>query len=253
MPQQHKSKLSFMFGAVVVSLLVLLLCSVPAMADAEEGPCKGLKPFNNIDELLYQFYINLDSDCLFETPAEELEKIWDTKILSFYKNDHVALRNLARRGYDLAKLRKVFSAEQYTGSVDENFVLTPHIFEMKPYNSERDAFYIEVVKSDEFHIESFIIRMTREYEEKEGTLFIDDDYPEGFPTPLKAISGIDYYCHHGNGCSRRSGKYFDNDQYYYYWLSLNETGVILLRGEFGFVRSVEIHRQIPDFLREKNR
>lgn len=52
----------------------------PALTEIKSTPCQGLRPFKNIDELLYQFYINLDSDCLFTTPVEELERIWQIDI-----------------------------------------------------------------------------------------------------------------------------------------------------------------------------
>ena len=77
---------------ILLPAMVCLILAAPANVFAEEGvvadpkaataPCKGLKPYNNLDELLYQFYINLDSDCLFKMPVAELEKTWDIKILS---------------------------------------------------------------------------------------------------------------------------------------------------------------------------
>ena len=78
--------------------------------------CKSLKPFDNIDELLYQFYINLDSDCLFTTPLAELEKAWDIKIDSQERID--------------------------AGQYDIND------FYKKPYKSEKDAFYVKASRGE---------------------------------------------------------------------------------------------------------
>lgn len=82
----------FKLGGMLLLTVILSLCSIPvveaveeklpAAAEPQTAPCKGLKPYNNLDELLYQFYINLDSECLFEMKVEDLEKAWGVKILN---------------------------------------------------------------------------------------------------------------------------------------------------------------------------
>jgi len=119
----------------------LALCAVQAAAaeevvsDPKTAPCKGLKPYNNLDELLYQFYINLESDCLFEMPTAELEEAWDVKILD----------------------KERAKSENY-------YPLSETEFYNKPYKSERDAFYIE--KGTWFYI-----KITKEYYDRYGSLF----------------------------------------------------------------------------------
>lgn len=130
--------------------MVLLSSSFIAIAGDQEAatitatdivPCKGLKPFNDVFDLLDQFYQNRDSDCLFNMPVEELEKIWDTIILT----------------EERAK-PKVY------------YPLSEAEFYNKPYQSEKDSFYIE--KPNKW---SFFIKVTKEYWEKYGTLYSQKD------------------------------------------------------------------------------
>lgn len=60
------------------------------------APCRGLKPYKDIEDLLYQIYINLDSDCLFVMPIQELDEIWDTDIwgIDFQKKTKKTLEEL---------------------------------------------------------------------------------------------------------------------------------------------------------------
>jgi len=131
------------------------------VGDISAAPCKGLQPFNNLDELLYQFYINLESDCLFEMPAAELEKIWDIKILD----------------KELAKPKNYYP-------------LSENEFYNKPYKSEKDAFYVELVHYSDDEIDSladyksiFRLKMTKKYFEEHGTFFSDEKLPALLPKP----------------------------------------------------------------------
>ncbi|WP_143325945.1 hypothetical protein [Vandammella animalimorsus] len=76
---------------IVLSAGVLLVAAcasqaqpVPAPEKASEAmkqaACKNLAPIKDIDDLLYQMYSNLDSQCLFEMPTSELEEIWGIRI-----------------------------------------------------------------------------------------------------------------------------------------------------------------------------
>ena len=162
----RKTKGSFKFAGSLLLMAAWLLCAVPALAEGEETasdfastPCNGLKPFNNLDELLYQFYINLDSDCLFEMPVSKLEKIWDIKILSKER----------AQGYEYSELR--MSAE----------------FANKPYKSEKDAFYVKVVKGqnpEKPNSLQFWIVITKEYSKEHATLFPDGKFPKLLPKPI---------------------------------------------------------------------
>lgn len=129
---------------------------------SEKPPCRGLKPINNLDELLYQIYINLDSDCLYDMSASELEKIWDIKILSSERAE----------GYAKAELR---------GSSE---------FREKPYGSEKDAFFVEIDHSSAGPANIFEIKITTEYGKKYGSLFPDGRFPKYLPEPAAIVSNI---------------------------------------------------------------
>lgn len=193
------------------------------IVNAKNEPCRALKPCENIDDLLYQMYINLDSGCLFKMPIAELETAWKTKIAFYKKSDGIALKFVAPKGVYL----------------DE-----------KPYKTERDAFFIEAVLNDDLNIENFIIKKTREYDSKGETLLLNDsDYPKGLPEPFKTSSGnTPPMCSVNFPCpDTRLGKYSDNTFYIYYWLNSNKTRMIGLIGSFGKVSSIESHDYIPQF------
>lgn len=126
--------------------------------NAAEIPCRGLGPYNNIDELLYQFYINLDSDCLFKMPVEELEKIWNTKILS------EARAQIGEKRYQIRK------------SAD---------FRNKAYKSEKDAFYMETYKSEDTGLNTFNLYPTEFFAKNYGSFYNDNSLPGLLPMPLK--------------------------------------------------------------------
>ena len=133
------------------------------------GRCLGLKPYNNLGDLLYQVYINLDNNCLFTMPVAELEKAWDTKILS------------------AERLKPGQFLYQLGDSSD---------FSRKPYKSERDAFYLEreVDKINDTVQLSIII--TKEYLKKHGTLFPDGNFPKQLPPPMRDSFPLEV---HGRG------------------------------------------------------
>lgn len=56
--------------------------------------CKNLHKVVDIDDLLKQMYDNLDSQCLFEMPTAELEKIWGIRIFDFVEFQNTAVNNL---------------------------------------------------------------------------------------------------------------------------------------------------------------
>ena len=162
MPLQLKPIQPYKF--MLILIIALLLCAVSADAQAEEPsvkviapPCKDLKPFNNVDELLYQFYINLDSDCLFVMPKEELEEIWGIKILLFNPGEK--------------NREKINEYYKLRGSAD---------FYNKPYETERDSFYLEITPDLE-NLNSFTIHITNQYRIFNRTLFPDGNIPKLLP------------------------------------------------------------------------
>ena len=203
---------------ILLLAMVCLIWAAPANAFAEEGatanpeiatvPCKGLKPYNNLDELLYQFYINLESDCLFEMPVEELEKVWGIKILS----------DKRVQGEAHYKLR--MSAD----------------FKNKPYKSEKDAFFVAVQrpfrsKSDE---NVFYLIITKEYYEKHATLFPDGNFPKMLPAPFAvARSTFPSFGMAPDPPVRPYIGQINMGRYTYYWASSDLTREIALIGIFG--------------------
>ena len=129
-------------------IFAVFIFLLPNFSNAESPVCKELKKINNLDELLYQFYINLDSDCLFTMPVEQLEEIWGIKI-----------------------------------DVKGNSYMD---FQGKPYKSDRDLFYVEKYTRGigENLITGFIIKPTHEVYKKFGTLFPEGNFPKLLPPPI---------------------------------------------------------------------
>lgn len=181
---------------VVVSLLML-----PGQSMAEETMCRDLKPVNNLDELLYQFYINLDSDCLFTTPLSELEATWGIKILS---------KERLQPGQTLYELRM---GSDFSG---------------KSSLSDVDAFYVEVIRnSNENKSVEFQIIITDEYYQTHGTLFPDGNFPNLLPRPSQK-DDLEGFPYRGGGHHephlRNTGEY--NKRFIYYWLNSDRTRFI---------------------------
>jgi len=158
--------------------------------DSQEAPCRGLKRYKDLDELLYQFYINLDSDCLFKMPVEDLEKIWDTKILDE--------RNRNEIPYEISYLYK---------SVD---------FAGKPYTSERDAFYLEIVANRD-NKSAFKIHITREYDDMYRTLLPIGRLSKFLPWPI--IESYDHYNDSTPWWRERTGKPGTSSVLFYWYSS----------------------------------
>ena len=189
-------------------------------ADIKNSPCRGLKPFNDLEELLYQFYINLDSDCLFKMPVEELEKVWGIKILSDERRGDV-------------------------GTYD------PSEFYFKPYKSEKDAFYVSIDQNFNIEMNGFHIRITREYFEKNATLFPDGEYPKPLPPPKtipnNRISEGPFVYPGAQPPPKRPknpGRYMP-EIFHYYWLSSDNTRMMELGGMNEGVRGVTIKEYVP--------
>ena len=216
------------FGTLLLAMVCLILAapanvfaeeSVTANPEAVTNTCKGLKPYNNLDELLYQFYINLDSDCLYEMPEEELEKIWDTKILS---NKRV------KRG---------------EGSL--NFLRTTSDFQNKPYNAEKDAFYIEIKSSrivGNSHLNQFDIIVTTEYFEKHATLFPEGNFPKLLPEPIITsklpVMPRPVDSEKSIKKPKKRGELFP-PLFNYFWMNYEKKHKIILNGYYG-ITSVNI-------------
>lgn len=82
-----------------MSLLTITICE----AKGTTATCPNLAKVNDIDDLLFQFYSNLDNQCLFEMPTEELEKIWGIRVLD-YVNRSYDEKDILNREYQ--RIRK---------------------------------------------------------------------------------------------------------------------------------------------------
>lgn len=83
---ERKAMLLKLFNKfLVVSLLSCSLFTITSCEAKETnmGTCKNLHKVKDIDDLLFQFYSNIESQCLFEMPTQELEKIWGIRILDY--------------------------------------------------------------------------------------------------------------------------------------------------------------------------
>lgn len=142
-------------GTTMLLLVSLVFGFITATVFAGENDlevktalCKGLKPYNNLDEFLDQFSDQAVSDCLFAMSAAELEELWGIKILA-------GERRHPKNYYALSQTD----------------------FYYKPYRSERDAFFVEIpIKINEQDENRFIVRITNEYYEKYRSLYTDKDF-----------------------------------------------------------------------------
>ena len=158
-------------------LAVILFLSFYGNSMAAGKMCKNLKKVNNLDELLYQIYVNLDRDCLFTMPPTKLEKAWGIKILS---EEHL------QPGQTMSKLRN---------NVD---------FKGKPYRTEADAFYIRASRRKNRTI-MFHIYITEAYDKAHATLFPEGNFPRLIPEPTKTL--IEFGCDPTPRLRSKDGKY----------------------------------------------
>ena len=206
-------------GALLLAA-ALALCAVQAAAaeeavpDPKTAPCKGLKPVNNLDELLYQFYINLDSDCLFEMSTEELEKIWDIEI---------------------------YSQGKYRLNSD---------YRQKSYGPEKDALIVGVYQSKGKNVR-FKVNMTENYMSAHHTIFPDGEWPKLLPKPLRKYTDTKVGIFSVSRAStpvkikpEYQGKYAYIDKYDYYWLNTDKTRMMILVGSESSVTSVSIFNSV---------
>jgi len=209
---------------LIARIALVMLLSVNAIA--QDKGCTDLKKVNNLDELLYQFYVNLDSDCLFTMPISELEEIWGFKILS---------------------------DERYkTGRESYEARMGPE-FDGKPYHSEADAFYVKASRRDG-KTDRFYVLITEEYYQTHATLFPEGNYPRLLPPPAKKYD-TEGLPHRGGGQSlidlpRPSNRGEYKKEYIYFWMSTDRTRQMeLTPGTWGSVTMIEISNDsLPEYL-----
>ena len=170
----------------------------PPGSDIRGVLCKGLKPINSIDDLLYQIYINFDNDCLSEKTVEKMEEIWGIKILSYKKMKEeppykayaqsfksFCLHQGGDPAYFFKVMPKAFCRPLYGLNCKIiSFYSNSSDFYGKSYASERDAFVLEW-DNDNPHQKYLRLRIgiADEYNEKHGTLFPGGNFPKMLPYP----------------------------------------------------------------------
>lgn len=198
-------------GGLCCSLLMItfIIFSFSSTLNSVETVCKDLKPIKKIEELLNQFYTNLDNNCLFVMPITELEKFWDIKILSRER---------------LSQIQKLFQLRQ---SLD---------FCYNPFRSEKDAFYVEIYKNEKDATNVIIVNITKEYDAKHGTVFPDGNLSL-MPEPLKIFdfkvidsTPISNTLIQDKPKAKSSSIFSDNTPYTYYRLNSAKTRMIKLSG-----------------------
>ena len=216
----QSSKFLIVFKGNFLLIIIFLLCSVPSTVYSGVTMCKELKPFNNIDELLYQFYVNFDSDCLFKIPVTDLEKVWEINLLD--------AERIAPDKYFDSKMSSMFAA--------------------KPYKSEKDAFYVEILQDRNNNSRSFRVIATKEYFNKHSTLFPDGKFPKLIPDPIKKISQKEIGpFEDSTSCGPKITGQYMMDLYMYYWLNSDQTRMMYLSGYRGIYEVVVINRVLPGF------
>jgi hypothetical protein len=115
----------------------LVLCSLPSAVLAEKdvsvtsneitAMCRGLKPFNNLDELVHQIYINLNDDCLFKMNPKKLAEIWHIPTIVYTDTNNPSKsfieekKSLSKDDHDYLALL-AYGVDINTGS-DDFFIL----------------------------------------------------------------------------------------------------------------------------------
>ena len=74
--------------------LLLSGCQPNPSSSKVSEPCKNLGKVNTIDDWLYQVHSNINSQCLFEMPVSELERIWGLPIIDDTKVNWGMMNNL---------------------------------------------------------------------------------------------------------------------------------------------------------------
>ena len=227
MPSAQEATSWIKLSVLSLTSIFFLFCIVVKTVEAEENVpdkgqslCKELKPFNNLDDLLYQFYVNLDSDCLFKMPVEELEKIWQTKILT----------------------------DDWIFSHEAGAYMKHPDFGGKPYRSENDAFYIRVGEGNWTKQNVFYIEIAEEYYKKHATLFPEDNYPKLLPEPLtQSIFMLSSSMPWQNEplCPKKRWRY-DLERQRYYWVNSDHTREMSLHGFCGVTGILIFNRPAPD-------
>lgn len=221
---KHQFTLYCYLIAVLFLLMPSLLYANDGIDDKEHRSerCTNFKKVMDLDELLNQFYSNLERDCLFVTPLSELEKAWDIEIL------------------DEDRLSK-----------EGNFMKLVVGFSDKPYRTSSDAFYLSLSSK---HPRKFTIYITNAYYFKHQTLFPNGNFPLLLPKPAQqmdrepntftsCIRDYDFETREHSGVYEKSKVY--------YWVSNDQKRMILMHSDRrASISKIEVYEEVPAYFQK---
>lgn len=204
--------------SVLLSCLLLTGCSkqIKTSIDNKDSTtlCKNLHKVVDIDDLLKQMYDNIDSDCLFKMPTNELETIWGIKIF-----DNPSTQNFA---IDFITTEYNFTFAKYTSPE----VTKDNLYIAKHTSQGTNAFYVfGGYARGEFGI---------------GSSFEKGKYPYHLPPPL-----IYPFENHEIAEIPAVISIYNNKDYkpmhYYFWLNSNKDiskNVLLIKSYYDYQYSI---------------
>lgn len=175
----NKGSVFFEFNRMLLIIAILLLFPTLATAEVQDtiptpdpktAPCIGLKPFKNIDELLYQIYSNLESDCLFKMDPRKLAEIWQIPSITFMDRHK----------------SPVYSDERKSNT---DYFNSDLVLEVAEVDGDSDIDYI-------------IIRLDYDNGAGEKGLFSTNKYPKLVPAPLLCGNIYQHWCWFGSDKTR---------------------------------------------------
>lgn len=155
-------KQKWCFRILMVYFTSIFLVTTICEAKTTTEPCQNLGKVNDIDDLLFQFYSNIDNQCLFEMPTEELEKIWGIRIVNYDVNSSSEEKN--NSNIELQRIKKM-----------------------------EDGFFIRKVNYEQ-NIPAFDIYMTEKYRNKNkgwGGSVSKGQFPKLLPPPERVHAFLD--------------------------------------------------------------
>lgn len=127
------------FFIYILSALTLAAVPFAHSADKTAAPtstqsfaipaeCRNLGKVNDIDDLFFQMYSNLDSNCLFEIPAEELESIWGLPVLDFSSGEDQKIDAAWARYHEInAKEKTLYLEKRQDHAATRPYPLSFHV------------------------------------------------------------------------------------------------------------------------------
>ena len=212
----------FKLAGLPLLAVAFLLGPSPA-AGAEESaaasteataPCKGLRPFTDMGELMHQIYINLESDCLFRMDPEELSKIW--RIPTLEVSDH-------REAPDNNYSRK----------------------RREPLKGDHDHLVLIVAYHPDFpHMVALHIRLAHDRDPHQYLFFPDYKFPEQLPPPV--IYDFLSPPYSVEGVARCTKGQFGPDNRYV-WFNADKTRMLSMQSGCSIIYSISVSDHVPPF------